>query len=255
MGKIPNDSCAIARSLGLLGERWTFLILREAVAGSSRFSEFRSGLGVAPDVLTARLNTLVEYGVVEKVPYREPGERARFSYVLTDAGRELLVVLLGLQQWGDKHLPWPDGPSILRQVEGTERPVHVGFIDDDGNEVAESSVALIPTAPPPAGSSAAPSTMQPASQAQRPDVNDPRQASRPAPCNPDQAAAPNELTGVRARITDELVSIGFMIDRRTASRHLNRLGLRKRRFINPGGEDNPARTHGAHGCEEGRPDP
>lgn len=149
MGKIPNDSCAIARSLGVLGERWTFLILREAVAGSSRFSEFRSGLGVAPDVLTARLNTLVENGVMEKVPYREPGERARFSYVLTDAGRELLVVLLGLQQWGDKYLPWPDGPSILRQVEGTERPVHVGFIDDDGNEVDESSVALIPTAASP----------------------------------------------------------------------------------------------------------
>ena len=86
MGNIPNDSCAIARSLGVLGERWTFLILREAVAGSSRFSEFRSGLGVAPDVLTERLNTLVAYGVMEKAPYREPGERARFSYVLTDAG-------------------------------------------------------------------------------------------------------------------------------------------------------------------------
>lgn len=146
MGKIPDDRCAIARSLGVLGERWTLLILREAVTGSNRFSEFRSRLGVTPDVLTERLNTLVEHGVMEKVPYREPGERARFSYVLTAAGRELLVVLLALQQWGDKHLPWPDGPSILRQVEGTERPVHVGFIDDDGNEVAESSVALIPTA-------------------------------------------------------------------------------------------------------------
>jgi len=149
MGKIPNDSCAIARSLGVLGERWTLLILREAVAGSNRFSEFRGGLGVTPDVLTARLNTLVEHGVMEKVPYQEPGERVRFSYVLTDAGRELLVVLLALQQWGDKHLPWPDGPSILRQVGGTERPVHVGFIDDDGNEVDESAVALIPTAASP----------------------------------------------------------------------------------------------------------
>jgi DNA-binding HxlR family transcriptional regulator len=149
MGKIPNDGCAIARSLGVLGERWTLLILREAVKGSNRFSEFRSGLGVTPDVLTARLTTLVEHGVMEKVPYQEPGERVRFSYVLTDAGRELLVVLLGLQQWGDKHLPWPDGPSILRRVEGTERPVHVGFIDDDGNEVDNSSVAMIPTAASP----------------------------------------------------------------------------------------------------------
>jgi DNA-binding HxlR family transcriptional regulator len=147
MGKIPNDSCAIARSLGVLGERWTLLILREAVKGSNRFSEFRGTLGVTPDVLTTRLNTLVENGVMEKVPYREPGERVRFSYVLTDAGRELLVVLLALQQWGDKHLPWPDGPTIVRRVEGTERPVHVGFIDDDGNEVDQSSVAMIPTAP------------------------------------------------------------------------------------------------------------
>jgi DNA-binding HxlR family transcriptional regulator len=140
MAKIPNDSCAIARSLGVLGERWTLLILREAVAGSNRFSEFRSGLGVTPDVLTARLNMLVEHSVMERVPYREPGERVRFSYVLTDAGRELLVVLLALQQWGDKHLPWPDGPSILRHVEGTERPVHVGFIDDDGSEVDKTYV-------------------------------------------------------------------------------------------------------------------
>src|SRR5690349_24998809 len=145
MGKIPNDSCAIARSIGVLGERWTLLILREAVKGSNRFSEFRSGLGVTPDVLTARLTTLVEHGVMEKVPYQEPGERVRFSYVLTDAGRELLVVLLALQQWGDKHLPWPDGPSILRQVEGTDRPVHVGLIDEDGNEVDTRSVAMIPT--------------------------------------------------------------------------------------------------------------
>ncbi|RDD91051.1 helix-turn-helix domain-containing protein [Streptomyces parvulus] len=146
MSKVPNDSCAIARSLGVLGERWTLLILREAVAGASRFSQFRSGLGIAPDVLTSRLNTLVEYKVLEKVPYQEPGERARSSYLLTDAGRELLVVLLALQQWGDKHLPWPEGPSILRQVEGTERPVHVGFIDDRGVEVKEGRVELVRTA-------------------------------------------------------------------------------------------------------------
>jgi DNA-binding HxlR family transcriptional regulator len=146
MGKIPNNSCSIARSLGVLGGRWTLLILREAVTGASRFSEFRSGLGIAADVLTERLNTLVEHGVMQKAPYQEPGERARFSYELTDAGRELLVVLLGLQQWGDKHLPWPDGPTFLRQVQGTGDSVHVGFIDENGNEVDDSSVALIPTA-------------------------------------------------------------------------------------------------------------
>lgn len=146
MGKVPNDPCAIARSLGVLGERWTFLILREAMLGTTRFSEFRKALGVAPDVLTERLNTLVEYGVLNKVPYQPPGERTRFSYVLTAAGEELQPVLAALQQWGDKHLPWPAGRSVVRRVAGTDRPVHVGFIDDRGREVEQSKVAAIRTA-------------------------------------------------------------------------------------------------------------
>ena len=147
MGKVPDSPCSIARSLGVLGERWTFLILREAWTGATRFSEFRKALGVAPDVLTERLNTLVEHGVMRKVPYQEPGERARSSYALTSAGQELTVLLAALQQWGDEHLPWPDGPAaILRRVDGTDRPVHVGFIDDEGHEVDRDKVTLIRTA-------------------------------------------------------------------------------------------------------------
>ena len=96
MGKVPDDPCAIARSLGVLGERWTFLILREASRGADRFSQFREALGVAPDVLAERLSTLVAYGVMEKVPYQEPGERARASYRLTPPGEELTVVLAAL---------------------------------------------------------------------------------------------------------------------------------------------------------------
>jgi DNA-binding HxlR family transcriptional regulator len=72
MEKVPDSSCSIARSLGVLGERWTFLILREAFLGATRFAEFRDGLGVAPDVLSDRLATLVAYGVMEREPYREP---------------------------------------------------------------------------------------------------------------------------------------------------------------------------------------
>jgi DNA-binding HxlR family transcriptional regulator len=150
MGNVPNDGCAIARSLGVLGERWTFLVLREAVMGTTRFSEFRKALGVAADVLTERLNTLVEYGVMRKVPYQEPGERARFSYALTPAGHELILMLSALQQWGDEYLPWPGGPTVIRQVKESERPVHVGFIDDQGREVDHSEVAMVPTAAYPA---------------------------------------------------------------------------------------------------------
>src|SRR5437660_2974975 len=93
MAKNPEDACSIARTLGVVGERWTFLILREAFLGATRFAEFRDRLGVAPDVLSDRLATLVEFGVMAREPYREPGARSRFAYRLTPAGRELQVVL------------------------------------------------------------------------------------------------------------------------------------------------------------------
>lgn len=136
--KAPEVRCGIQRSLGVLGERWTLLVLREAFFGATRFSEFRDRLGVASDVLSDRLATLVDHGVLAKEPYREPGSRARFEYRLTDAGRELEVVLAALQEWGDRHLPWPE-PPMVRRHHGDAR-VHVGFVDDDGREVAPAEV-------------------------------------------------------------------------------------------------------------------
>ena len=116
MAKNPEEACSIARTLGVVGERWTFLILREAFLGATRFAEFRDRLGVAPDILSDRLATLVEYGVMAREPYREPGARSRFAYRLTPAGRELQVVLSALQQWGDEHLPRPEGPIGLAKL-------------------------------------------------------------------------------------------------------------------------------------------
>ena len=148
MGKVPDSACSIARSLGVLGERWTFLILREAFSGATKFAEFRDRLGVAPDVLSDRLSTLVEYGVMEREPYQEPGARPRFAYQLTPAGTDLRVVLSALQQWGDKYLPRPEGPSVLRRIRGTDLPVHVGYVDDQGDEIALADVAMIPADSP-----------------------------------------------------------------------------------------------------------
>ena len=131
---VTQQTCSIARSLEVLGERWTFLILREALSGTSRFADFRAALGVAPDVLSDRLATLVAAGVLEKRPYRKPGSRARDSYHVTPAGSELSVVLGALQQWGDDHRPYEPGPTVVRRtVDG--RPLHVGFVDDEGKEV------------------------------------------------------------------------------------------------------------------------
>jgi DNA-binding HxlR family transcriptional regulator len=143
---MADSPCSIVRSLGVLGGRWTFLILREALSGVTRFADFRGELGIAPDVLTERLCTLVDHGVMTRKSYQETGQRARYEYVLTPAGRELLVVLGALQQWGDTHLPWPEGPSILRRVRNSERPVHVGYVDESGREVALEDVQFVKTA-------------------------------------------------------------------------------------------------------------
>ena len=142
--------CSIARSLCVLGERWTFLILREAFLGVSRFSEFRDRLGVAPDVLTDRLATLTEAGVLTRELYQEPGRRGRYAYFLTPAGAELRVVLGSLQQWGDAHLPPPGGPTVVRRARDTGAPLHVGYVDDQGREVALEDVEFVPTANYPA---------------------------------------------------------------------------------------------------------
>src|SRR3981081_179743 len=141
-----EPTCSVARALEVLGERWTFLILREAFSGITRFADFRAALGVAPHVLSDRLAPLAQAGVLEKQPYREPGARVRFSYHLTPAGRELRVVLCALQQWGDEHVPHEAGPTIIRRTVEGNRPVRVAFVDDTGSEVPLDGVALIHTA-------------------------------------------------------------------------------------------------------------
>jgi DNA-binding HxlR family transcriptional regulator len=143
--KVLDPYCSIARSIAVIGERWTVLILREAFDGATRFAQFRSALGIAPDVLTERLATLVDYGVMTREPYQDPGNRTRDAYVLTPAGRELQVALGFLQQWGDAHLPRPDGPTVERRRRQTAQPVHVGFIDEAGHEVAIEDVEAIRT--------------------------------------------------------------------------------------------------------------
>jgi DNA-binding HxlR family transcriptional regulator len=143
--KVDDWKCSVARSMTVLGERWTVLILREALLGTTRFADFERNLGLPPDRLADRLATLVEYGVMTKEPYQEPGQRRRPSYHLTPAGRELHVLIGALQQWGDQHLPRAEGPTMVRKARRTERPVHVAFSDELGYEVAADDVATIPT--------------------------------------------------------------------------------------------------------------
>ena len=105
-----NQNCSIARTLELVGERWTMLVLREAFLGRRRFEEYAERLGIARNVLSARLAHLVDEGVLEKVRYQDRPER--FEYRLTAKGRDLWPVLSALRHYGDRHYA-PDGPPVL----------------------------------------------------------------------------------------------------------------------------------------------
>jgi DNA-binding HxlR family transcriptional regulator len=104
------QNCSIARPLSVLGERWTLLVLREISLGKRRFDEIRAGLGVATNILSSRLATLVDEGIVEKRPYSEHPER--FEYRFTEKGRELQPILLAFLRWGDKYTAGRAGPPL-----------------------------------------------------------------------------------------------------------------------------------------------
>jgi DNA-binding HxlR family transcriptional regulator len=144
MGLKPVDEhvCSVARALAVLGERWTLLILREALTGTTRYADFERTLGVPPDTLADRLSTLVCYGIMTRESYQEPGQRTRPSYHLTDRGRQLHVVVGALSDWGDSELPRDEGPSMHRTARRTGRAVHVGFIDELGYEVHHDDIAI-----------------------------------------------------------------------------------------------------------------
>jgi DNA-binding HxlR family transcriptional regulator len=105
-----NWPCSIARTMDLLGDWWTPLVLREAFYGFRRFDEFQHALGIARNTLTDRLRRLVDEGLLEKRLYQ--AEPRRYDYVLTDMGREFFGVLAAMTAWGDRWLADPAGPPI-----------------------------------------------------------------------------------------------------------------------------------------------
>jgi DNA-binding HxlR family transcriptional regulator len=137
-----NQQCGIARSLEVLGEKWTLLVVRDVRLGFTRFSEIRERLGVAPDVLADRLAKLVDLGVLERRSYRDEGARARDEYVLTASGDELSTVLAALQGWGNRHLPNGLPPASRYIASDTREPLHVGFVGPDGRELPLEDIAV-----------------------------------------------------------------------------------------------------------------
>lgn len=115
------EICPIARSLSVLGDAWSMLILRDAHAGFTRFDQFRKSLGIAPTMLTKRLSVLVDEGLLEKRKYSEHPPRE--EYVLTQAGQDFLPVLFVIGAWGRKHKPYEHPEEMVTFIDaenGTE---------------------------------------------------------------------------------------------------------------------------------------
>ena len=149
LGRTYDDQvCSIARALEVLGERWTLLLVRDALGGLSRFEEFQQSLGLARNVLTDRLRRLVDAGVLERVRYQERPERYR--YELTEMGRELGVPILSLMHWGDRHLAGPQGPPRLSRHRGCGGDLRAQLVCDrcdaavPGSEVELSYAPWVP---------------------------------------------------------------------------------------------------------------
>ena len=137
-----NMHCPIARSLDRVGEWWSILILRDAFYGLRRFDEFQKNLGVAPNMLTRRLNGLVESGLLERRRYSE--HPPRDDYVLTERGRDFRPVLLALLGWGNRHFA-PEGASVRLVNLRTGAAVEPVVVDrSTGEAIAGADFALVP---------------------------------------------------------------------------------------------------------------
>ncbi|MFI6325881.1 winged helix-turn-helix transcriptional regulator [Nonomuraea sp. NPDC050556] len=120
-GSVWTDpSCPVARTVDLIGDRWSLLIIRDAMDGATSFTEFHQRLGIARNILTDRLRRLVEHGILDKSG-AEDGRR--HVYRLTAAGRDLFTAVVALRQWGERHAFAPGEPhSVLVDDQGQELP-------------------------------------------------------------------------------------------------------------------------------------
>jgi DNA-binding HxlR family transcriptional regulator len=134
-------NCSIGAAVAIIGERWTFLVLREAFNGVRRFDDMQRRTAMPRQVLSDRLAGLVREDLLRKVPYRDAGQRTRYEYRLTSKGLDLYPVLVALMQWGDEHAVGPAGPQVNLRHRDCGEPLtlqlscQAGHILDSAREV------------------------------------------------------------------------------------------------------------------------
>lgn len=139
---LSGARCPIARSLNEIGDWWTLLIVRDAVRGSRRFSDFQKSLGLARNILSVRLKQMVANGLLELKPVEAGGLRS--EYHLTEKGKRLRLVIAALRQWGEDNLFDGDPPSSAMVETATGRPIgRLGLTSEDGRTLRLDEVSIV----------------------------------------------------------------------------------------------------------------
>lgn len=140
--QIRREDCPMMKAASLLGDRWALMIIRECFFGFRRFDEFKDNLKVSKSVLSTKLRYLVERGILAKSPYREGKQRERYEYVLTQKGKDLYKILIGLIEWSNTYLV-EEGALTVRFVDRTEEhPTSLSVTTEDGKMLGRRDIEM-----------------------------------------------------------------------------------------------------------------
>lgn len=136
-----GDYCAVDRTMQVIGNRTAMLLLREAFHGVTRFDSLYKRVGVTEAAAAQRLRELVRAGILDKRPYRDPGQRTRHEYVLTESGHALLPIIIAMQDWGGRYASWGHAPNHATHIT-CGKPAHVQIRCEADHPVPEDELAV-----------------------------------------------------------------------------------------------------------------
>ena len=131
------ENCSIGAAVGIIGEKWTFLVLREVFVGVRRFADMQRRTQAPRQILSDRLSRLVRDGLMRRVPYQEEGQRSRNEYRLTEKGRDLYPIIVALMEWGDRYAA-PSGPPVTLTHRDCGQPVRLQLTCEKGHSLASA---------------------------------------------------------------------------------------------------------------------
>lgn len=141
--RFQRENCSIARSLEILGDWWTLLVVREAFLGTRRFSEFETNLDISKNILTRRLAQLTRHGVLERIDAGVHG--TRYEYALTAKGKDLITVITALRQWGDRWVFGAGREPLIVADRRSGRPIPaVRILDEAGEPLRAKDMEVLP---------------------------------------------------------------------------------------------------------------